>query len=472
MLKIVLILMIKNESKIVRRCIESIIDFIDAFCITDTGSSDNTTDIITDIIKESNKPGKLCKTFFQDFGTTRSESFEFTKTFINELGWNTENSFGLLLDADMVLKFRDDFNKSIIGDYDEYKIIQTQAEFDYNNTRLIRMSLDWKCIGSTHEYWQSTQKSRVAILTTKKMWIDDISDGGCKADKYERDIRLLNIDLEKARKEGDDQMIRRSLFYLAQTYMCIKDFPNAIKYFKQRVDLEGWIEEVWYSLHCIGNAYSKLNNIDDAIKYFIKAYETDKTRSESLYLVANIYSNMGQNDEAMRYIETGIKIARNPKNIMFTNNSIYEYGFLLSKFHIMLKITTTSKKDVLKTGVELLNKLPKTHLDVCENIIKIINDLSSPLDFDISEVETEHGIDYFIEPSIERVSTPNGFLSLEKLGASFILVEYSSNNKKYSLPFVLGINGFCRKFYRDELGKLTFVAGNKVLKLIQDPELN
>ena len=474
MLKIVLILMIKNESAILRRCINSLIDFIDAFCITDTGSLDDTVDIALDIIKNSDKPGKVCKTIFQDFGTTRTESFDFAKEFVKTLGWNLDTTFGILLDADMVLKISKEFEKSILADYDELKIIQSQAGLDYNNTRFIRMSLDWKCIGSTHEYWQASEKARVAILTTKKIWIDDISDGGCKSDKFERDIRLLTADLEKAREREDMITITRSLFYLAQSYFCINDIPNAIKNFKERIDLGGWIEEVWYSALTVGNCYIKVGEIDEAIKWYHKSYEIDNTRSEPLLVLSDIYSSKGEISEAMKYIEMGIDIKRNPKNIIFTSVAVYEYGFLLSKFNLLLKIPTTTKRLVLKTGLELIAKLPKTRMNECQYIIKVINDLSTTLDFIAVPFREDNleGLDYFIEPCLERV----GSLSLEKIGSSFIFVDYGTT-RRYSYPFIfLKTPHICRKFYRDIDGCLTFIIqtleSSCILKLISDPELN
>ena len=89
MSKIILILMIKNESKILKRCIESISHFVDGFCITDTGSTDDTVTIIPEIMSSSEKPWKLYQTEFVNFGHTRTESFVNTKEFVTELGFLT-----------------------------------------------------------------------------------------------------------------------------------------------------------------------------------------------------------------------------------------------------------------------------------------------------------------------------------------------------------------------------------------------
>ena len=44
-MKLVLILMVKNESRILERCLKSVEHVVDAFCIHDTGSTDTTCEI-------------------------------------------------------------------------------------------------------------------------------------------------------------------------------------------------------------------------------------------------------------------------------------------------------------------------------------------------------------------------------------------------------------------------------------------
>jgi glycosyltransferase involved in cell wall biosynthesis len=43
--KILLVLMVKNEGRILQRCLDSAIAFVDAVLVFDTGSSDNTLEI-------------------------------------------------------------------------------------------------------------------------------------------------------------------------------------------------------------------------------------------------------------------------------------------------------------------------------------------------------------------------------------------------------------------------------------------
>ena len=46
--KVIVLLMIKNESKIIRRSILSALKIADAICVSDTGSTDNTVQLLQD----------------------------------------------------------------------------------------------------------------------------------------------------------------------------------------------------------------------------------------------------------------------------------------------------------------------------------------------------------------------------------------------------------------------------------------
>jgi glycosyltransferase involved in cell wall biosynthesis len=107
--------------------IDTALPIVDAICIFDTGSTDNTVEVANNIIKESNLPGKVYSEKFIDFGISRSRSFTYAKEFLSELGWNPAQTYGLLLDADMKLVLSPNFDKNkMLGVYDSYKIKQIE----------------------------------------------------------------------------------------------------------------------------------------------------------------------------------------------------------------------------------------------------------------------------------------------------------------------------------------------------------
>jgi len=244
-MKFVLILMVKNESRIIERCLKSVENVVDAFCITDTGSTDNTCDIVDTFLETHT--GCLSQVPWKNFGESRTDSFQCARDYIrDELKWDLKETYGLLLDGDMVFvpgTLRET-PLSEIG----YTIVQSAGNLEYPNCRLIRMDYDWKCVGVTHEYWDGT----TVALPKSVCYIDDRNDGGCKSDKFIRDVMLLEKGLEQSPTNG------RYMFYLAQTYHSLGRWKDSIAMYKKRIQAGGWFEEVWYSHYMIGQCYQQL----------------------------------------------------------------------------------------------------------------------------------------------------------------------------------------------------------------------
>jgi len=59
--------MIKNEEKIIERCLKNAMSICDAICVTDTGSTDNTCNKVEEIFKTLQVPCKLYHDTWKNF---------------------------------------------------------------------------------------------------------------------------------------------------------------------------------------------------------------------------------------------------------------------------------------------------------------------------------------------------------------------------------------------------------------------
>ena len=125
-------MIVKNESKIITRLFDSVLSIIDCYCICDTGSTDNTKEIITNYFNEKNITGKIIDRPFKNFGYNRTEALKAARGMATYL---------LLLDADMKLIIKPDFDKNKLK-IPVYSIQQGHPAFKYYNTRLVSGSLD------------------------------------------------------------------------------------------------------------------------------------------------------------------------------------------------------------------------------------------------------------------------------------------------------------------------------------------
>jgi glycosyltransferase involved in cell wall biosynthesis len=307
-MKFVLILMIKNEEKILLRCLEAVKDIVDAFCICDTGSTDSSCEIATEFLKTHD--GCLSHVDWKDFGTNRTASFEKAQEYLQKTGWDLKNTYGLLLDADMV--FVPGQLKTTPLDHEGYTVIQKAGNLEYPNTRLVRMDYAWKCRGVTHEYWDGPTKH----LPSTVCYIDDRNDGGCKADKFERDARLLEQGLKEDPGNG------RYMFYLAQTYNGLGRLKECIALYKQRIATGGWEEELWYSHYMIGKSWLALKNIPKFEQWMLKAYERRPTRAEPIYQLARYFREHSEHYKSYHYVQLGSKIPLS-SDALFVETDVY-----------------------------------------------------------------------------------------------------------------------------------------------------
>jgi tetratricopeptide (TPR) repeat protein len=300
-------MIVKNESKIILRLLSSVKDIIDCYCICDTGSTDNTKQIIEMFFNKYKIPGKIVEKEFVDFGTNRTYALEQAKGMAD---------YALFLDADMILKVGPRFSKKLI--YDIYNVPQGNDSFVYCNTRMVSLNKDIKVVCPTHEYYDIPQGCSNITVDKEFLFIEDIGDGGCKDDKYERDIRLLTKALET---EPDNC---RYLFYTANSYFCLQKYEDAIKYYKKHTTLNPWGEEKFYSFLRIGVCYKHLENECEMLKHYLKAYITRPTRMESLYEIVHYYRCKGDYILCNYYYDIAKKI-KMPNDILFVHKDEYTY---------------------------------------------------------------------------------------------------------------------------------------------------
>jgi lipopolysaccharide biosynthesis regulator YciM len=345
--KIILNLMIKNESSIIERCINAVLEYVDGFSILDTGSTDNTIDICYQALKSTGKPFVINIEPFKNFGYNRTKSFESAVKFCDQIGWDKDLTYAMLIDADMVIKPSDQFKifKNTMT-ANGYQAIQKNGHMTYYNTRFLKISHGWKCLGATHEYWSGNSTDRV---DSSIFYIDDINDGGCKSDKAERDIRLLKEDI------NENKNVDRSHFYLAQTYKGIGQYNTAIEYYEKRIQLGGWYEEIWYSYYQIGKCYLDLKDYNNMELWLNKAYDYNNRRSEPLYILTKYFRENSQHYKAYHYYLKGVNIPYPQDEILFIEHDIYNGLFGYENTIIGYYINKTRKESLLNI-VSYINK--------------------------------------------------------------------------------------------------------------------
>src|SRR3990167_1481351 len=242
-----LFMIVRNESKIIKRCLDGVKELIDAVCICDTGSNDNTAGLIREWGLENN----VNTTVYEPTGTGlfddtdwRTFCYNRTQSFVLARGTYPKAKYYMTIDADMLIRI----DKPI--DWDSlnlagYTLNQTSSAFTYSNVRIVNNE-EWKSEDYTHEAWCCPRGIPGRL---NDVWIDDYNDGGCKGDKPHRDICFELCQIIQNRYSG------RQYFYLAQTFSDMGDYDMGIYWYLKRYEEGGWDQEQWLALFNVGKCY-------------------------------------------------------------------------------------------------------------------------------------------------------------------------------------------------------------------------
>ena len=316
---ICLAMIVKNESRVIRRCLDSVKGIIDSYVIIeDSKSTDNTVEIIRDVLKSI--PGEIIRKDWAGFGETRNYYIEATKG---------KSDYILVMDADQVLEVDDDFDKSKL-DKDIYNCIVKYPTLQHHFPKIFKPDCGCKYKGIIHNFLST---GNVTTGQLNNIRFIDLHDGK-RAMNYSEKIKK-DIDILKNAIKTDPENKVRYTFYLAQSLREDGRYQQAIRYYQKRVNFGGWQEEVYRSLYQIGNCYLLLKDHSKAITSYLKAYNYRPTRAEAIFKLALLYRNLGQRQLAYEFSKIGIGIKYPKSDVLFVEHNIYNY-LMLFEYSIAL----------------------------------------------------------------------------------------------------------------------------------------
>ena len=314
-------MIVKNEGHVIRNTLEhlcSIINF-SYYVISDTGSTDDTINIIQTFFDEKNIKGEISIDEWKDFGYNRTVALEkaYNKT-----------KYLFIFDAD----------DKIIGDFkmpdklisDAYHL-KFGGGVSYKRLLLINNQLKWKFVGVLHEFLVCIDKPQNSSdLIEGNYFVESGKTGDRSKDpeKYKKDAMILENAFYECEKNNDNLKVRYS-FYCAQSYRDNDNHAKAIEWYKKRVSLKDWPQEVYFSCLMIGRIYYyNLNQPEMAIYYWSLGIEADIERYETLFEIISHFRKTGNPYLAYQYYKMipNVNITSTLYNDkLFIATPIYEY---------------------------------------------------------------------------------------------------------------------------------------------------
>lgn len=271
-------MIVKNESHIIEETLKNIVEQmeLDYWVISDTGSTDNTKQIIKNFFKNKNIPGELFEDEWKDFGHNRSValSHAYNKT-----------DYLFIFDAD------DKIRGNLVIDKEKINIEQYDLrfgkEFTYVRPLLITNRKRWIYEGVLHEYLSSLEPITSNQILPGDYYIESRRLGARSSfqDKYKKDATILTKAFEEEKKEG---LKNRYAFYAAQSYKDCNQIDKAIEWYKKVLTLNNWCQEKYHSCLMLGALFLKKNDFQNALKFFTLSYKYDYERLEGIVLAMEL----------------------------------------------------------------------------------------------------------------------------------------------------------------------------------------
>lgn len=304
-----LCMIVKNEEKVLERCLNSAKDITDEIIIVDTGSTDKTKEIAK---RYTNNVYDF--KWVLDFSKARNYSFsKATKDYI------------MWLDADDVIYEEDrekllELKNKLDGNTDIYFLKYNtgfdengNVNFSYYRERILKRENNYKWVGAIHEVIEPSGKCEYLDIAINHKKID-------KRDN-KRNLEIFE-NMKKYQKLNERQQ-----FYYARELYYNEFYDKAILELETFLSNEnGWVENKISACLDLYNCYMQIGDSKKAICALTKSFVYDLPRAEVCSKIGDYFFNNKMYLKAVYWYELALK-----DNLDMTKGGFYNldyYGFI------------------------------------------------------------------------------------------------------------------------------------------------
>lgn len=303
-----LCMIVKNEEKVLARCLDGVKEVVDEIIIVDTGSTDQTKQIAysyTDKVFDF--------PWIDDFAAARNFAFEqATKDYIMWLDADdivsTENSIKIFMLKQVMDSGIDSVTMIYNLGFDEYGNVTATNR----RNRLVKRSNNYRWVGAVHEYlavWGQVVDSDIAITHDSE---------GHDSDR--------NIKIYKQRLKAGEVFTPRDQYYFANELMDHKQYKAAIKWYQKFLaGGQGWVEDKLGACRNLAQCCAQLGKNSEAMQYVLQSFLYDQPRAEFCCQIGMYFLNEGQINPAIFWFKLAIQLEPPGENRGFLSPSFWTW---------------------------------------------------------------------------------------------------------------------------------------------------
>ena len=315
-----LCIMVKNAGPQFEQMLTKNLNLIDQWTILDTGSTDETLEIINRVLV-GKKEGKLYQEPFINFRDSRNRVLDLA---------GTSCKFNLMLDDTYIVqgKLREFLTEVRSDQYStSFTLFIHSDDTKYGSNRITKSSCGLRYIHRIHEVITDEKNINIVIPDNRAFILDERFDYMEKRtmNRKELDLKLLYEEVE------EDCNNPRAYYYLGQTYNLLEDYEKAFFYFMKRCEYtnSGFIQErVDAAFEAARIANFKLNKPwAECEELYNKCFKIDESRPESLYFIGIHYYLENNYNIAYKYLKKAFEIGF-PQHCQYSLKPTLSFHFL------------------------------------------------------------------------------------------------------------------------------------------------
>ena len=316
---ICLCMIVKNEEEVITQAFDSVSNIVDYIVVCDTGSTDDTIEIMEDWFKDNNIKGEVHQRPWVDFSHNRTEAFNYAKG---------KCDYIMTLDADEVIAPYKD-GKAMLGHKlltipelttDRVEIRTVYGPVVYNRTQFFKDGLDWSWRWPIHEICSAPEAETTSLLV-------DLCDVPSPTGNRRKDPNTFKRDaLVFENWVLDNPTDTRGWFYVAQSYRDAGEVNKAIGALDKVADLSEWPEEKWL-VTMRKSRYRREGGQDfmSVARYLWEAFDLRPHRAEPLYDLLVYFRENNQWWSALLVGELIYNLPFPEQELLFVEHEIYNW---------------------------------------------------------------------------------------------------------------------------------------------------
>jgi tetratricopeptide (TPR) repeat protein len=319
-------LIVRNEERVLARCLDRLRDAVDEIIVVDTGSEDATKRIArryTDHV--------LDFSWCDDFSAARQ--FAFNQASGQWVMWLDADD--VVLGAEHIRSLVTNAPPDISVFYWRYVTDRDQhgnSRCEFWRERCVRNDGTFSWVGRIHEILMPNRPCGSAQST--EVLVEHHPEAARATEKLRRNLNLLELEYAAS----GSSPAPRLLFYLAREYAAAGNVQKALDAFQQYVSVATWDEERYLAQMAVADLHRGLQQYEQALDAGLQALRIHPRWSDAYFGLARTYYFLGDWEKVVHWTDVGRALPqrdaihfRNPMDhrfnwIIYYTNALYHIG--------------------------------------------------------------------------------------------------------------------------------------------------